>query len=234
MEGVAFRPRTAFHGREGVLPFHLMSKRSLFLRITLVLLVVGIAAGVLILQAMRRSENTRYRVYELVLNSRFHRYDAVIEGEAKTRGMDPMLLKAVVWRESLFVPGKVGQDGERGLMQITDAAAGEWAKAEKIASFVPADLFDPAVNIKAGSWLLSRALRRYQDRDDPVPFALAEYNAGRSRVTRWSGEKDRDNDDASSATNSKQLQANIDIPSTRHYVETVLTRVRFYRERGRL
>ena len=213
-----------------------MSKRSLFLRITLFLLVVGIVAGAVVGLAVRRSDNARYRVYELVLNSRFHRYDAVIEEIAKTRGLDPMLLKAVVWRESLFVPTKVGQDGERGLMQITDAAAGEWAKAEKIASFVPADLFDPEVNLQAGSWLLSRALRRYQDKDDPMPFALAEYNAGRSRAARWSGEKERDNDATATApaTGSQQFQANIDIATTRHYVATVLARVRFYRERGRL
>lgn len=217
-----------------MLPFLLMSKWSLFLRITLLLLVVGIVAGILLGRAVLRSENVRYRVYEVVLHSRFHRYDAVIEDVAKTRGLDPMLVKAVVWRESRFRPEKVGLDGERGLMQITDAAAGEWAKAEKVSRFVPADLFDPKINIQAGSWLLSRALRRYQDRDDPVPFALAEYNAGRSRVARWSGEKDRDSDAIPATTDSRQLQANIDIPSTRHYVETVLARVRFYRERGRL
>ena len=101
-------------------------------------------------------------------------------------------------------------------MQITDAAAREWVKSEKIANFVPADLFDPKINIQAGTWLLARALRRYQDRDDPVPFALAEYNAGRSRVARWTGEKDREQEKEAGVppgpmVSGKELQANIDI-----------------------
>lgn len=216
-----------------------MPKARVFLRILLVIVVVGgivAAAGAWVLL---HSENLRYRAYELVYGASFHQYDGIIQEVAKERGMDPMLIKAVVWRESRFRPTKVGLDGERGLMQITDAAAGEWVKSEHIASFVPADLFDPKINIQAGTWLLARSLRRYQDRDDPVPFALAEYNAGRSRVARWAGDREREREKETGAASapvasSKELQANIDIPSTKHYVETVQTRVRFYHERGRL
>ena len=56
-----------------------------------------------------------------------------IRDAARLRGIDPMVVKAVVWRESRFQPGKVGLDGERGLMQITEAAAREWVKNEKVA-----------------------------------------------------------------------------------------------------
>ncbi len=34
-------------------------------------------------------------------------------------------------------------------MQITDSAAIDWARAEKIQTFVSSDLFDPKVNIEA-------------------------------------------------------------------------------------
>ena len=182
-----------------------------------------------------RSADPEYTAYELVYHGRFHRYDAVIQDVARLRGIDPMIVKAVVWRESRFDPGKVGLDGERGLMQITDAAAREWVKSEKIASFAPSDLFNPAVNIKAGTWLLARALHRYGSKDNPLTFALAEYNAGRSRVTKWTNEKDAaDPAQSGAGANSQQLQANIDIPSTRHYIETVQDRVQFYHQRGRL
>ena len=203
----------------------------LFMLALVLCVLVGGVAGWIVL----RSPDPTYAAYELVYHASFHRYDAVIKEVARQRGLDPMVLKAVVWRESRFRPGKVGLEGERGLMQITDAAAREWVKSEKIASFAPSDLFDPKVNLEAGSWLLARALHRYQDRDDPLPFALAEYNAGRSRVARWANDKgDGETGQPSAGANSRQLLAKINIPSTRHYVDTVQSRVQFYRQRGDL
>ncbi len=180
-----------------------------------------------------RSPDPEYVAYETLFSGRFHRYDAIIQEEAAKRGMDPMVVKAVVWRESRFQAGKVGLDGERGLMQITEAAAKDWAKSEKMTSFVPSDLFDPKVNIQAGSWLLARALHRYESRDNPLPFALAEYNAGRSRVTKWTGEKNAPEGSLPTA-GSRELVANIDIASTKNYIQTVQDRVQFYHQRGRL
>ena len=207
-------------------PFWFLCKLAL-----IVCVLIGGAVGWVVL----RSPDPRYAAYELVFHASFHRYDAIIKEMAGRRGLDPMVVKAVVWRESRFRPGKVGLDGERGLMQITDAAAREWVKSEKVASFVPGDLFDPKVNLEAGTWLLARALHRYQDRDDPLPFALAEYNAGRHRAAKWAGEKsDGETGPATPGASGRELVANIDIPSTRHYVETVQSRVRFYQQRGEL
>ena len=47
-----------------------------------------------------------------------------------------MLVKAVVWRESRFDPKKRGSHGERGLMQVTERAANEWARENKVAGFL--------------------------------------------------------------------------------------------------
>ena len=205
--------------------------RALGLVLKLVLLV-GFLVVASVGWFLWRSSDPEYAAYEAVFHSRFHRYDALIQEAAKRRGVDPMLVKAVVWRESRFRPEKLGLDGERGLMQITDGAAKEWAKSEKMTNFVPTDLFDPKVNLDAGSWLLARALRRYEGKDNPLPFALAEYNAGRSRVAKWSGE--RTNSDPSTQANSEKLVANIDIASTKNYVEAVQERVRYYHQRGGL
>ncbi len=198
-------------------------------------LILCVLAGGAVSWVVLRSSDPTYAAYELVYHASFHRYDALIRDVAKRHGLDPMVLKAVVWRESRFRPGKVGLDGERGLMQITDAAAHEWVKGEKIASFVPGDLFDPKVNLEAGSWLLARALHRYQGRDDPLPFALAEYNAGRSRVAKWTSDKDEvETGQQGTGASSRELLAKINIPSTRHYVDTVQNRVHFYQQRGEL
>lgn len=170
-----------------------------------------------------------YAAYEFVFNARFHRYDDIIREVSARQGIDPMLVKAVIWRESRFHPEKAGLDGERGLMQVTLAAASEWIKSAKVEVFKPEDLFEPKTNIEAGSWLLARALKRYQGKDNPLPFALAEYNAGRSRVMRWTGKGEGE-----PQSTSHDLQERIDIPSTRNYMETVQERVDFYHQRGRL
>ena len=180
-----------------------------------------------------RSADPEYAAYETLFHRRFHRYDAIIQQVAAKRGVDPMVIKAVVWRESRFQADKEGTRGERGLMQITDAAAREWVKSEKITNFVPGDLFDPKTNIEAGTWLLARALHRYEGRDNPLPFALAEYNAGRSRVIRWSTDKGNPGAGPASA-GSRELVANIDFPDTKTYIETVQNRVQFYHQRGSL
>jgi len=56
-----------------------------------------------------------------------------------------------------------------------------------------------------------------------LPFALGEYNAGRSRVRRWSrGE----------LMTADELKRAMDIASTRAYVTAVRDRYNYYRQRG--
>src|SRR5207249_2604525 len=71
--------------------------------------------------------------------------------------LDPMLVKAVVWRESRFDPKKYGGAGERGLMQVSEKAANEWARENKVDNFRVEKLFDPKTNLEAGTWYLRRA-----------------------------------------------------------------------------
>lgn len=150
-----------------------------------------------------------------------HRQDAPVLAAARRYDVHPALVKAIVWRESRFHPDARGRAGEIGLMQITDLAAHEWVDAEKIPSFALEHLFDPATNTLAGTWYLRKLLGRYRNTDDPVPYALADYNAGRSNVLRW-------NKDAG-ATNSAAFLSQMDFPGTRQYVESVMQRFAHYR-----
>ncbi len=206
-------------------------------RIFLVLLIGLLAAAAVGGWWWLRTPDPVYTAYETVFRERFHRYDDLIAETARRHEVDPMVIKAVVWRESQFRPDKRGSEGERGLMQITEAAARDWTKSEKITNFAPEDLFNPKTNIEAGTWLIARALRRYEGKDDPLPFALAEYNAGRSRVVRWTGERGDGHGDSGQPTpgvTSQELEAKIDIADTRAYIKTVQNRVQFYRQRGHL
>lgn len=189
--------------------------------ILLVLLMVGA------LLFIRGSASADYALQEFLFSSRFRRFDVLIEQAAQRNGMSPSLVKAVVWRESRFQPRMVGAHGERGLMQITEAAAKDWALAEKIETFVPTDLFDAKTNLEAGTWYLARALRHWRDKDDPVPFALAEYNAGRSRVKRW--ERDSMQEGLPTAEGLRQA---MDFPTTRQYLHSIIERYRAYLLRG--
>ena len=186
-----------------------------------VLLAALAAAGWL----LWKSADPSYTFYSWLAGSRYHRYDPIINDLAKKHGLDPLLIKAIVWRESAFSPDKLGTVGERGLMQVGEAAAKDWAAAEKIETFMPTDLFDPKTNLEVGTWYFKKALDRWKQKDDPVPFALAEYNAGRARVDRWVAESGRSDE----ATAGDLLVA-IDFPTTRRYVEDITTRYRIYRE----
>src|SRR5260370_405982 len=141
---------------------------------------------------------------------------------------DPMLVKAVVWRESRFDPNKNGSAGERGLMQVSEKAAREWARENKIDNFHIEKLFDPKTNLEAGTWYLRRAFEHWETQSDPLPFALAEYNAGASRAQRWSG------GDGGAAIPPRTFLKRIDFPGTRKYVDSISPRYAFYQQHGRM
>jgi soluble lytic murein transglycosylase len=175
-----------------------------------------------------KSGDPVYTFHEWMSPARFQQYDRLIRGVALEHHLDPMLVKAVVWRESRFDPRKQGSHGERGLMQVTERAANEWARETKISGFHPSQLFEPKTNLEAGTWYLHRAMEHWEHESDPVPFALAEYNAGASRAQRWSGGS------GLADMSERQFLQNIDFPATRKYVESIIDRYRFYQHRGRM
>lgn len=175
-----------------------------------------------------RSGDPSYTLYEWISPARFQQYNRLIRAVAVEHQLDPMLVKAVVWRESRFDPKKVGTAGERGLMQVSEKAAEEWAHENKIDNFRVEDLFDAKTNLEAGTWYLHRATERWKAQSDPIPFALAEYNAGASRAQRWAGA------DESAPIPTKDFLQNIDFPATRKYVESIIDRHGFYKRRGRM
>jgi peptidoglycan lytic transglycosylase len=198
-------------------------KRFFFKLVLCVLLALG--AGWVCLAV--RSGDPVYTLYEWISPARFRQYDALMRTVATEHQLDPMLVKAVVWRESRFDPLKFGSAGERGLMQVSDPAANEWARENKIENFRVEDLFDPKTNLNAGTWYLRRAIEHWQNQSDPLPFALAEYNAGASRAQRWAG-----GSAAATQITAQDFVHNIDFPGTRKYVDSVMERYQFYKERG--
>jgi soluble lytic murein transglycosylase len=197
-----------------------------FLFKLIICLLLAAAAGVAVIAL--RSGDPVYAIYEWVSPARFQQYDPLIRSVGAAQQVDPLLIKAIIWRESRFDAQQYGSAGERGLMQVTEVVANEWARENRVADFRVEDLFDPKRNVEIGTWYLHRALQHWQKEKDAVPFALAEYNAGPSRAQRWAG------GEKAPPLAPKEFRRNIDFPGTRKYVEAIIARRDFYRRRGRM
>jgi soluble lytic murein transglycosylase len=147
--------------------------------------------------------------------------DGPIRAAAERYRVEPALIKAIVWRETNFNPKARGRAGEIGLMQLQEIAAQEWADAEHVLRFDHESCLDPRTNTLAGAFYLKKLLRRYARTDDPVPYALADYNAGRGNVLKWIN--------GPAATNSVMFIEQIAFPGTKDYVKSVMKRFQHYR-----
>ncbi len=131
------------------------------------------------------------------------RYDAIIHGHARNYRLEPALLAAVIYRESGFDPRAESKAGALGLMQLTPETAKGIALRTGGGRFEVADLYDPELNVRYGSWYLRHLLDAY---DGDLPRALAAYNGGQGNVARG-----------------------VLFPETRRYVERVLAAREVYR-----
>ncbi|MFL6229665.1 MAG: lytic transglycosylase domain-containing protein [Pyrinomonadaceae bacterium] len=101
--------------------------------------------------------------------------DSYIAGSGKRHGVDPVLLYAIMHRESSFKKFAVSNKGARGLMQLMPGTA---------ARFGVQNIFDPAQNIEAGARYVRFLLDRF---GGDVRLALAGYNAGEGAVDKYRG-----------------------------------------------
>lgn len=149
------------------------------------------------------------------------RFAAEIREAALTHGIEPELVRAVVFQESRFDPFARGSKGEVGLMQVLPrGAVADWARAKRRPAPDRAALADPRLNLEIGCWYLARGMRRWRNYTHGTELALAGYNAGESRAERW---KPADPGD--------EVIPRIAIASTRRYVSRIMKRYRNYLEK---
>lgn len=104
-----------------------------------------------------------------------NQYAAIIEKAAATYQVPAKLIAAVIKQESNFNPTVVSHAGAQGLMQLMPTTAQYLGVT---------NAFDPEQNIMAGAKYLRQMLDKFNN--DPT-LALAAYNAGASRVTKYGG-----------------------------------------------
>jgi soluble lytic murein transglycosylase len=143
---------------------------------------------------------------------------AIRAGAARYR-LDPALVAAIVSVESKFDPHARSSKGAVGLMQVLPETAGQIAAASGGTAFTTADLEDPTINVRYGSYYLREALDAFGG--DKVA-AVAAYNAGMGVVGDWVGR-------AHAEGHARLRLQDIPYPETRAYVEKVLVARRVYR-----
>jgi soluble lytic murein transglycosylase-like protein len=136
-----------------------------------------------------KPDSSGYRLYDLIpqgwtrsgdhydpkVLARADQYDAIIEAEAKSAGVEPNLIRAVIVVESGFNSRAVSKSGAVGLMQLMPATASR---------FGVSDRYDPRQNVRGGARYLGFLINRFRK---DVRLALAAFNAGEDAVDRSSG-----------------------------------------------
>ncbi len=106
----------------------------------------------------------------------------IIYEEATERGVDPLLLTAMAYRESHFNPNARGTSGEYGLIQIMPST-GRWI-AQKLGytDWKPEDMLDVRTNVKFAAYYLWAVTK---DMGGDTWKGVLAYNAGPGGAKKW-------------------------------------------------
>jgi soluble lytic murein transglycosylase len=130
-------------------------------------------------RALARGAAPDARTYRLI-------YPVVHEdalfAEAAEQRLDPSLMAALIRQESNFNPSATSPAGARGLAQVMPDLGERLARELAYPVWDPVLLYQPDVSIQLGAVHLRELFTRYDQR----AHILAAYNAGASRVERWS------------------------------------------------
>lgn len=135
-------------------------------------------------------------------------YSEYVEQYAGQYGVPEPVVYAVIKIESSFSSGAVSDVGAVGLMQIMPDTF-NWLMTMTKESLEAGMLYDPATNIKYGTYYLSYLYLRYGSWDE----VFAAYNAGHGKVDEWL------EDEEYTGKDGKLVQ--IPYEETRNYVKKV-------------
>jgi soluble lytic murein transglycosylase len=131
--------------------------------------------------------------------------------------LDPYLIAALMAQESTFTAEIRSHANAYGLMQIIPSTGRRYARKVGISGFNTAMLRQPEINVRLGTQYFRDLIDRYGG----PHFALASYNAGESRVDRWTKERPNVPQD--------EFIDDIPFPETQTYVKRILGTAEDYR-----
>jgi soluble lytic murein transglycosylase len=150
-------------------------------------------------------------------------YDYIISQAAARNKLDFYFVKALIFEESWFRWEIRGSAGELGLMQITTAAASDFATQKGFPLIKDARLLEPELNIEIGCWYLQRSFEHYKSSPNPRLFALLRYNAGESKADQWL-KLAQSSPPPPGASPEEHYLSLVDYPKTRAYAARILLR----------
>lgn len=128
-------------------------------------------------------EDNSLRTFSLIQEAYPREFEKHIKEQAEIRKLDPRLVLSLIRQESSFNVYAVSSSNAYGLMQMIAPTAREVAATLKIKNLeIPQSLFDPATNIRMGTYYIAKMIN---DFNNNIPFGLAAYNAGPTRLKRW-------------------------------------------------
>ena len=130
--------------------------------------------------------------------------------------LDPYLVAALVAQESTFDAGVRSSANAWGLMQLVPSTGRKLARSLGL-RFTMALLTNPEINLRMGTLYFSDLVSHFGG----TYYALASYNAGDSRVTRWKSERPGLDED--------EFIDDIPFPETQNYVKRILGTAEDYR-----
>jgi soluble lytic murein transglycosylase len=144
-------------------------------------------------------------------------YDYYIYKYSNYFNVDPILIKAIMKKESNLDVNAISKRGAVGLMQIMPKTAQEISKQLRISMFSNKSLKDPEINIMFGVYYMSKLLNYYNNN---LVLVLSAYNAGIGNVDKWYNRQNKNVD----------LRIN-DIPfnETKYYVKSIIFTYKIYK-----
>lgn len=157
-------------------------------------------------------------------------YEEALRAAATRDKVDPYLAASVIRQESAFQPRATSATDARGLMQVMPATGRDLARTFKVADFDAAMLWIPDLNVSFGMRHFAEALSRYPETER----ALAAYNAGGTRVARWSrtllsGPSTAADPTSTPLPDVELFVERIPYAETRGYVRAIVRNVAVYR-----
>lgn len=144
-------------------------------------------------------------------------YQQAVRRAAEEFGVPEPLIYSVMKKESAFESHIISYANAYGLMQLLPSTASQVAPRLKVRFTNARQLFNAPLNIRMGTYYLSRLIRRYNGN---LIMALAAYNAGPHRVDRWKKNDNADDD---------LFMENLEFGQTRRYVRSCLRYYWIYR-----
>jgi soluble lytic murein transglycosylase len=126
------------------------------------------------------NKDSSLRSYDIINLGLPQVYQDLIDDQAQTQKLNPVLVRSLIRQESAFGPRALSSANAQGLMQIIPPTADQIVGEMGLSNVeVPNDLAIPEVNITMGTYYIAKMIRQF---GGCVPLGLAAYNAGPMRM----------------------------------------------------